>query len=72
MRSYRVVSNDVWEIFPSSIEFGEHIGEGAFGTVFRGDISNDTCKTLPYYKLNGLQFAKKGNKNEVAVKFLKG
>lgn len=72
MRSYRVVSNDVWEIFPSSIEFGEHIGEGAFGTVFRGDISNDTCKTLPYYKLNGLQFAKKDNKNEVAVKFLKG
>ena len=72
MRSYRVVSIDVWEIFPSSIEFGEHIGEGAFGTVFRGDISNDTCKTLPYYKLNGLQFAKKGNKNEVAVKFLKG
>ena len=43
MRSYRVASNDEWEIFPSSIEFGEHIGEGAFGTVFRGDISNDTC-----------------------------
>ena len=50
----------------------DKIGEGAFGNVFRGNISRDTFKKLPYQKLHGQSLIKTEKKKLVAVKLLKG
>lgn len=68
----RIVRTDEWEIFPPEAIFDGNIGAGAFGTVFRGHISRDVCKRLPYFKLHRKILGKKGETNKVAVKHLKG
>ena len=50
----------------------DKIGEGAFGNVFRGNISRDAFKKLPYQKLHGQSLIKTEKKKLVAVKLLKG
>ena len=50
----------------------DNIGSGAFGTVFCGYISRDTCKKLPYFKRHYKQLGTKGETYRVAIKRLKG
>ena len=50
----------------------DKIEEGAFGNVFRGIISRDVFKKLPYQKHHGQRVIKREKKNLVAVKLLKG
>lgn len=35
--------SDRWEIRPSAIEWGEEIGSGAFGSVFKCSLLEDKC-----------------------------
>ena len=69
---YRITRPDEWEIFPADVTMDDNIGSGAFGTVFCGHISRDVCKKLPYFKLNSKKLGRKGERNRVAVKRLKG
>ena len=50
----------------------DKIGEGAFGNVFRGNISRDAFQKLPYRKLCGQSLITTNKKKLVAVKLLKG
>ena len=50
----------------------DKIGEGAFGNVFRGFVSRDIFKKLPYQKLHGQSVIKREKGKLVAVKLLKG
>ena len=44
---YCLPTDQQWLCDPSSIQFGESIGEGQFGDVFRGVLSQ--VSTVPYY-----------------------
>ena len=65
---------DDWEILPSNILCGKKIGEGAFGTVFSGQISTNTLKKLKHGKLifDKGQYSHYGRNCKIAIKQVKG
>ena len=67
-------SYDNWEILPSNIFFGKKIGEGAFGTVFSGEISTSKLKKMKHGKLifDKGQYNHYGRKCKIAIKQVKG
>ena len=69
---YSIVTFDTWEILPSAAKLNEKIGEGAFGAVYRGNLSRDVYRKTPYHKLNRRNLERKDTRNVVAVKRLKG
>lgn len=69
---YSIVALDTWEILPSAAKFNEKIGEGAFGAVYRGNLSRDVYRKTPYHKLNVRNLERKDTRNVVAIKRLKG
>ena len=69
---YSIVTFDTWEILPSAAKLNEKIGEGAFGAVYRGNLSRDVYRKTPYHKLNRRNLERKDTRNVVAIKRLKG
>ena len=67
-------SYDNWEILPSNIFFGKKIGEGAFGTVFSGEISTNKLKKMKHGKLifDKGQYNHYGRNWKIAIKQVKG
>ena len=54
---------DLWELLPSDIVMGDLLGEGAFGEVYRGFLTE---------KLRNNKVTKQAANTVIAVKILKG